>query len=134
MKPENEKRIFGYVDPEPPIPGSWKAEVFKLIEQVEGVGGDALEQSILEFAVSFVRMRKSQERLFIDASKVAKDILLFAVAPGNGGYVSSFGTVTYSRLVFLATGGETDYCQAHGHTRHAELNRCIFCCKPMEAK
>lgn len=134
MKPENEKRIFGYVDPEPPIPGSWKAEVFKLIEQVESVGGDALEQSILEFAVSFVRMRNSQERLFIDASKVAKDILLSAVAPGNGGYVSAFGTVTYSRLVFLATGREANYCQAHGHTRHAELDRCIYCLKSMEAK
>jgi len=30
-----EKRIFGYIDPYPPVPESWKDEVFRFIERVE---------------------------------------------------------------------------------------------------
>jgi len=67
MKPEIEKRIFGYVDPMLPIEGSWKAEVFKLIEQAEEMGDeDFLKECIDSFSAAVSRMRKSQEKFIVD--------------------------------------------------------------------
>lgn len=56
MKPENEIRIFGYVDPCSPTPGSWKAEVFGIIEQAETSNDPNLASYIEKFAASVSRM------------------------------------------------------------------------------
>ena len=64
MKPEIEERIFGYSDPEPPPEGSWKAEVFKLIEQAEGGSDEFLEKCIQSVSDSVARMRAKQAQFF----------------------------------------------------------------------
>jgi hypothetical protein len=64
MKTEIEKRIFGYVDPNPPPEGSWKAEVFKLVEQAESISDEMLEKCVIEFSASVARMREEQEKFF----------------------------------------------------------------------
>ncbi len=38
MNPDTEMRIFGYIDTEPPVPGTFIAEVFRAIEQFERSG------------------------------------------------------------------------------------------------
>ena len=53
MNPDTEMRIFGYIDSEPPVPGTFKAEVFRAIEQCEQSGAvpdevvESLAQSVL---------------------------------------------------------------------------------------
>ena len=38
MNPDTEMRIFGYIDSEAPVPGTFKAEVFRVIDQFERSG------------------------------------------------------------------------------------------------
>ena len=64
MKTEIEKRIFGYIDPISPPEGSWKAEVFKLVEQAESISDEMLEKCVIEFSASVGRMRQAQEKFF----------------------------------------------------------------------
>ena len=56
MNPDTELRIYGYLDPEPPIPGTFKAEVFRVIEQFER-NGTVPDEVIETFAQSVRNMR-----------------------------------------------------------------------------
>jgi len=51
MKPENEIKIFGYVDPFPPFPNSWKARVFALMEKTEAMNNPDLEALICDMLI-----------------------------------------------------------------------------------
>ena len=56
MKPDTELRIFGYLDPEPPIPGTLKAEVFRVTEQFDQ-SGTVPDEVIETFTQSIRNMR-----------------------------------------------------------------------------
>ena len=62
MKTENELKIFGYIDLEPPIPGSWKDEVTKLVNEAEGKPAEYYLVSQFQYAVE--RMRTVQIGIF----------------------------------------------------------------------
>ena len=64
MKPENEQRIFGYIDLEPPKPGSWKAGVFDVVEQAEETGWLMEKYAVRKFAATQRRMEASQRQFF----------------------------------------------------------------------
>ena len=56
MNPNIELRIYGYLDPDPPIPGTFKAEVVRVIAQFERSG--AVPDEVIEtFAQSVRNMR-----------------------------------------------------------------------------
>lgn len=65
MKQENELQIFGYINPEPPIEGSWADGVFRLVEEAEKLGIPEIERHIVnEFAETMKRMREAQRNFF----------------------------------------------------------------------
>ena len=55
MKPKTKLRIFGYLDPDPPIPKTFNAEVFRVIEQFE-LSGTVPDEVIETFAQSVRNM------------------------------------------------------------------------------
>ena len=64
MKPELEQRIFGYIDPESPIPGSWKAEVFRLMDEAEAISPELVEPMADSFAAAVARMDAARAQFF----------------------------------------------------------------------
>ena len=63
MNPDTEMRIFGYIEPEPPVPGTFKAEVFRTIEQFE-CSGSVPDEVIETFAQSVINLRRKQKARF----------------------------------------------------------------------
>lgn len=59
MDKQVERRIFGYIDSDPPVAGSWKAEVFRLVDLAERAGDkEAFDACVLEFSNAVARMRE----------------------------------------------------------------------------
>ena len=56
MNPDTELQIYGYLDSEPPVPDTFKAEVFRTIEQFER-SGTVPDEVIETFAQSVRNMR-----------------------------------------------------------------------------
>ena len=56
-------RIFGYIHSEPPTPGTFKAEVFRAIEQFER-GGSVPDEVIETFAQSMLNLRRKHKARF----------------------------------------------------------------------
>ncbi len=63
MNPDTEMRIFGYIDSEPPVPGTFKAEVFRAIEQFER-SGSVPDEVIETFAQSMINLRRKHKARF----------------------------------------------------------------------
>ena len=57
MKPSNQVAIFGYIENEPPIAGTYRAAIFELVERAEET---VLERDVVaRFAEVYKRMRQS---------------------------------------------------------------------------
>ena len=63
MNPDIEMRIFGYIDLKPPVPGTFKEEVFRAIEQFER-SGSVPDEVIETFAQSVFNLRRKQKARF----------------------------------------------------------------------
>jgi len=63
MNQEIEKRIWGFVDPFPPIPGSLKDGMFKLINLTEKLCPSLLECVIIELSKTENNMREETTKL-----------------------------------------------------------------------
>ena len=64
MKPEYELRIFGYIDPIQPPEGSYKAEVFRILEEAADADPDHVDEYVDDFAFAIKRMQEQQQRFF----------------------------------------------------------------------
>ena len=56
-------RIFGYIDAEPPVPGTFKAEVFRVIEQFEQ-SGTVPDEVVETMAQSVLNLRRKHKARF----------------------------------------------------------------------
>ncbi len=63
MKPDTEMRIFGYIDSVPPVPGTFKAEVFRATAQFEQ-RGTVPGEIIQTFAQSMLNLRRKHKVRF----------------------------------------------------------------------
>lgn len=63
MNLDSELRIYGYLDPDPPIPGTFKAEVFRAIEQFEQ-NGRVPDEVVETLAQSVRHLRKNYKPAF----------------------------------------------------------------------
>ena len=63
MNPDTEMRIFGYIDTETPVPGTFRAEVCRVIEQFER-SGSVPDEVIETFAQSVLNLRRKQKARF----------------------------------------------------------------------
>ena len=63
MNPDTELKIFGYIDSKPPVPGTFKSEVFRAIEQIER-SGSVSDEVIETFAQSMLNLRRKQNVWF----------------------------------------------------------------------
>ena len=63
MNPDTELQIFGYIDPDPPIPGTFKAEVFRVIEQFDQ-SGTVPDEVVKTLAQSVLNLRRKHNARF----------------------------------------------------------------------
>ncbi|HIA14386.1 MAG TPA: hypothetical protein EYN74_05795 [Nitrospirales bacterium] len=63
MNPDTEMWIFGYIDSEPPVPGTFKAEVFRAIEQFKQ-RGSVPDEVIQTFAQAMLNLRRKHKARF----------------------------------------------------------------------
>ena len=63
MNPDIEMRIFGYIDPEQPAPGTFKAEVFRAIEQF-GCSESVPDEVVESLTQSVLNLRRKHNARF----------------------------------------------------------------------